>query len=209
MISSYLHSFWCIGMPSIYTMHENCISVFDSIITTNLTNIMCFINRFIISFLIYNCICFLTCYSVMMYRFCYSVMMHCFCNWNIIVMLMFISFRWRWRTASSIVIRWTRTVPCWWFTSTTIRRWFCCAFTWWTVYCSFIWNRWRRGYCISFGNLITCFFVTTVFLFPFSSVTTSVTATSPSETAGASTTLTFNFFEALFLYLSRIDTFRS
>ena len=53
------------------------------------------------------------------------------------------------------------------------------------------------------------FFVTTVFLFPFSSVTTSVTATSPSETAGASTTLTFNFFEALFLYLSRIDTFRS
>lgn len=46
------------------------------------------------------------------------------------------------------------------------------------------------------------FFVTTVFLFPFSSVTTSVTATSPSPTSGACTTLTFNFFEALFLYLS-------
>ena len=53
------------------------------------------------------------------------------------------------------------------------------------------------------------FFVTTVFLFPFSSVTTSVTATSPSATSGACTILTFNFFEALFLYLSRIDTFRS
>lgn len=46
------------------------------------------------------------------------------------------------------------------------------------------------------------FFVTTVFLFPFSSVTTSVTATSPLATAGASTTLTVNFFVALFLYLS-------
>lgn len=46
------------------------------------------------------------------------------------------------------------------------------------------------------------FFVTTVFLFPFSSVTTSVTATSPSATSGACTILTFNFFEALFLYLS-------
>ena len=43
------------------------------------------------------------------------------------------------------------------------------------------------------------FFVTTVFLFPFSSVTTSVTATSPSATSGACTILTFNFFEALFL----------
>ena len=53
------------------------------------------------------------------------------------------------------------------------------------------------------------FFVTTVFLFPFSSVTTSVTATSPSATAGASTTLTFNFFVALFLYLSWIVTFKS
>ena len=53
------------------------------------------------------------------------------------------------------------------------------------------------------------FFVTTVFLFPFSSVTTSVTATSPSATSGACTILTFNFFEALFLYLSWIVTFRS
>ena len=49
---------------------------------------------------------------------------------------------------------------------------------------------------------LLAFFVTTVFLFPFSSVTTSVTATSPSATAGASTTLTVNFFVALFLYLS-------
>ena len=60
-----------------------------------------------------------------------------------------------------------------------------------------------------FETSLLAFFVTTVFLFPFSSVTTSVTATSPSATSGACTILTFNFFEALFLYLSWIVTFKS
>ena len=53
------------------------------------------------------------------------------------------------------------------------------------------------------------FLVTTVFLFPFSSVTISVTATSPSATTGASTILIFISFSALFFSTSLIEIFRS
>ena len=51
------------------------------------------------------------------------------------------------------------------------------------------------------------FLVITIFLFPSSSVIISVTETSPSATSRAYTTFTFNFFDALFLYLSWIETF--
>ena len=56
---------------------------------------------------------------------------------------------------------------------------------------------------------LLAFLVTTVFLFPFSSVTISVTATSPSATIGASTTLIFISFSALFFSTSLIEIFKS
>ena len=51
-------------------------------------------------------------------------------------------------------------------------------------------------------DAIASVLVITIFLFPFSSVIISVTETSPSATSRAYTTFTFNFFDALFLYLS-------
>lgn len=92
MFSSCLNLFDFIRMTVDSRMFSNCNSIFTKVLTTCFTNIMRIIDWFIIGFLIYNCVRFLTCYSIMMYCFSFGRMMYCFSDRNVIVMLMFISF---------------------------------------------------------------------------------------------------------------------
>ena len=92
MFSSCLNLFDFIRMTVDSRMISNCNSIFTKVLTTCFTNIMRIIDWFIIGFLIYNCVRFLTCYSIMMYCFSFGRMMYCFSDRNVIVMLMFISF---------------------------------------------------------------------------------------------------------------------
>ena len=165
MISSDLYSFRFKWMSCFNIMISSILSSACSlakIMPTNFTYLMILINRFIICFLIYNCVRFLTCYSVMMYRFCYSIMMYCFCNWNIIVMLMFISFRWRW----IVTTVWTACVISRWFWCTTVCCWFRNTCTWWAVDCSFIWYRRYTCYSIILWYFSTWFLCDNCFLIP-------------------------------------------
>ena len=96
MFSSCLYFSYMIRMTCYCTVVTYSISIFTCIISTYFTYIMWIINRFVIGFLIYNCVRFLTCYSIMMYCFSFGRMMYCFSDRNVIVMLMFITFWW-WR----------------------------------------------------------------------------------------------------------------